>query len=160
MVIFLIYYYTYNTIIGNISIYENNNYIIGIQMFHNYNTTLQYIFKNTLLIQKTYKQLNEYFEGLRHKFTIPIKLTGTIFQQRVWQELMKIPYGSTTTYKYIAEKIGNPKGYRAVGMACNKNPLLIIIPCHRIIGSNNNLTGFALGIDIKQKLLNLEKQKN
>lgn len=160
MVILLIYYYTYNTIIGNISIYENNNYIIGIQMFHNYNPTLKYIFKNTLLIQQTYKQLNEYFEGLRQKFTIPIKLTGTIFQQKVLKELMKIPYGSTTTYKNIAEKIGNPKGYRAVGMACNKNPLLIIVPCHRIIGSNNNLTGFALGIDIKQKLLNIEKHKN
>lgn len=156
----MIYYYTYNTIIGNISIYENNNYIIGIQRFHNYNPNLKYVFKNTLLIQQTYKQLNEYFAGLRQKFTIPIKITGTVFQQKVLKELMKIPYGSTATYKDIAEKIGNPQGYRAVGMACNKNPLLIIVPCHRIIGSNNSLTGFALGIDVKQKLLNIESYKN
>ena len=95
----------------------------------------------------------------RTKFSIPIELIGTEFQKKVWSSLKSIPYGKVNTYKQIAIKIGNEKASRAVGNACNKNPLLLLIPCHRVIGSNGSLTGFALGLEIKEQLLELEKRK-
>lgn len=101
-------------------------------------------------------QLSEYFTGQRQRFDIPLAPVGTIFQQQVWQALLSIPYGSTASYKEIAKKIGNPKAYRAIGGANNKNPLPIVIPCHRIIGSNGCLTGYAGGLTIKKFLLELE----
>lgn len=104
------------------------------------------------------EQLKEYFAGVRKTFDLPIKLCGTPFQMRVWQQLQKIPYGQTQTYKQIAEAIGKPKASRAVGMANHNNPIAIIVPCHRVIGSNGLLTGYAGGLDFKQYLLNLEKQ--
>ncbi len=104
------------------------------------------------------EQLKEYFAGVRKTFDLPIKLCGTPFQMRVWQQLQKIPYGQTRTYKQIAEAVGSPKACRAVGMANHNNPIAIIVPCHRVIGSNGLLTGYAGGLDFKQYLLNLEKQ--
>lgn len=101
-------------------------------------------------------QLNEYFEGKRQNFDLELSPCGTPFQRSVWQELQKIPYGQTVSYSFIAQKIGNPKGSRAVGMANNKNPIPIIIPCHRVIGKNGTLTGFGGGLDIKRYLLDLE----
>lgn len=101
-------------------------------------------------------QILEYLNGSRKTFNIPIKLTGTDFQKRVYEETLKISYGSTKTYGEIANSIGNSKSMRAVGMALNKNPIWIIIPCHRVIGKNNKLTGFAGGIDKKLSLLKLE----
>lgn len=106
--------------------------------------------------KKVKSQIKEYLNGSRKTFNIPIKLTGTDFQKRVYEETLKIPYGSTKTYGEIANSIGNPKSMRAVGMALNKNPIWIIIPCHRVIGKNNKLTGFAGGIDKKLSLLKLE----
>ena len=102
-------------------------------------------------------QLQEYFAGTRKSFTFPIDLRGTPFQISVWQELAKIPYGETRTYGEIAQAIGNPKAVRAVGMACNRNPIWIAIPCHRVIGSNKKLTGYAGGLTMKDALLNLER---
>ena len=102
-------------------------------------------------------QLQEYFAGTRKSFTFPIKLTGTPFQISVWQELSRIPYGETRTYGDIAQAIGYPKAARAVGMACNRNPIWIIIPCHRVLGSNQKLTGYAGGLTLKDALLNLER---
>lgn len=102
-------------------------------------------------------QLDEYFSGERQIFDLPLDLKGTAFQKQVWLELSNIPYGTTTTYGEIAESINNPKGCRAVGMANNKNPIPIIIPCHRVIGKNGTLTGFGGGLDVKQQLLDLEK---
>ena len=102
-------------------------------------------------------QLNEYFRGKRQNFNVPLDLTGTAFQKQVWLELVNIPYGTTTNYGEIAKNINNPKGSRAVGMANSKNPIPIIIPCHRVIGKNGNLTGFGGGLDVKQQLLDLEK---
>ena len=93
----------------------------------------------------------------RKIFDIPIKLDGTEFQVKVWTELLKLPYGKTCSYLDIAKKIGNPNAARAVGMANNKNKIQIIIPCHRVIGSNKKLIGYAGGIKIKEKLLKLEK---
>ena len=106
--------------------------------------------------KKVKSQILEYLNGSRKTFNIPIKLTGTDFQKRVYEETLKIPYGSTKTYGEIANSIGNSKSMRAVGMALNKNPIWIIIPCHRVIGKNNKLTGFAGGIDKKLSLLKLE----
>lgn len=101
-------------------------------------------------------QLQEYFAGKRRVFTVDLDPQGSEFQLRVWRELSKIPYGQTRTYADIAEAIGNPKAYRAVGMANNKNPLPIVLPCHRVIGTNGKLVGYAGGIKIKRYLLELE----
>ena len=104
-------------------------------------------------------ELQEYFDGKRTHFTFPLRLDGTDFQKAVWQALLGIPYGQTRTYSQIAAAIGRPKASRAVGIACSKNPIWIAVPCHRVIGKNNTLTGYAGGLDLKQKLLDLETSK-
>lgn len=104
-----------------------------------------------------FSQINQYLKGERKSFTIPYVMTGTEFQKGVWRELIKIPYGEVRTYREVASLVGNPKAYRAVGMACNKNPIHLLIPCHRVVGTNGALTGFAGGLDLKRKLLNLER---
>ena len=104
------------------------------------------------------KEIMEYFNGERKKFSLPLDLRGTDFQIRVWKELLTIPYGNTVTYKEIAYAIGKPKACRAVGNALNKNPILIVVPCHRVIGSNGKLVGFGCGLELKRKLLNFESQ--
>ena len=104
------------------------------------------------------KQIEEYFDGKRKSFDVPHKLCGTEFQIKVWEQLKSIPYGETAAYSDIAEAIGNRSASRAVGMANNKNKLPIIIPCHRVIGKNGSLVGYAGGLDIKEKLLKLEKE--
>ena len=102
------------------------------------------------------RQLQEYVSGQRKEFTIPLHPIGTPFQLKVWAELLRIPYGETRTYGEIAAQVDNPKGQRAVGMANNRNPIGIVVPCHRVIGKGGSLTGYAGGLDIKQKLLELE----
>lgn len=104
------------------------------------------------------RQLQEYLAGKGKEFTIPLHQIGTPFQLSVWEELLRIPYGETRTYGDIASKVGNPKGQRAVGMANNRNPIGIVVPCHRVIGKGGSLIGYAGGLDIKQRLLELEKQ--
>ena len=113
--------------------------------------------KETPLIRECFNQLKEYFQGTRREFTIPIEAEGSEFQKKVWKALLDIPYGQTRTYKEIAIAIGNEKACRAVGMANNRNPISIIIPCHRVIGANGKLVGYGGGLDIKEKLLNIEK---
>lgn len=103
------------------------------------------------------KQLSEYFQRKRTQFSLELSPKGTDFQKKVWQELSKIPYGETTNYGEIARRIGNPKGSRAVGLANGKNPIPIIVPCHRVIGKDGSLTGFGGGLEIKEQLLALEK---
>lgn len=110
------------------------------------------------LLQETSRQLDEYFSGKRKEFDLPHKAEGTLFQQKVWQALQQIPYGTTVCYKDIAEAIGSPKACRAVGMANHNNPICIIVPCHRVIGANGSLVGYAEGLDVKQKLLKLEAE--
>lgn len=145
-------YYPYNlTILGKIYIAEDNGFITNIS-FKELKTKKE----ETPLIKKTYQELKEFLNKKRKTFDIPILPNGTNFQKRVWEELLKIPYGQTVTYKNIAQRIGNEKACRAVGMANNKNPIVIIIPCHRVVGANNNLTGYSGGVEIKQKLLELE----
>ncbi len=113
---------------------------------------------STALEQEARRQLEEYFVGRRQTFDLPLRPKGTEFQRCVWKELLQIPYGQTATYGQIAKKIGNPNAARAVGQACNANPIPIFIPCHRVVGSNSRLTGFALGLDVKSELLELERE--
>lgn len=114
--------------------------------------------KDESYFEETLRQLHQYFNGERREFDLPIAAKGTPFQEQVWRELRKIPYGETSNYGAIAERIGNPKACRAVGMANSKNPIPIIIPCHRIIGKNGSLTGFGGGLDVKKQLLDLEQE--
>lgn len=144
----------YNTSIGKISIIQEGEYIVKIE----FREILKDVeIKETTLISKTINEIKEYLNGNRKKFDIPIKLNGTGFQKKVWNELLKIPYGETCSYKDIAIRINNEKGVRAVGMANHNNPIAIIVPCHRVIGKNGKLVGYAGGIDIKSKLLEIEK---
>jgi methylated-DNA-[protein]-cysteine S-methyltransferase len=109
------------------------------------------------LIKAAASQITEYLEHNRASFTVPLAYSGTSFQNAVWKNLEKIPYGETRTYKEIALQAGSPAACRAVGQAVHVNPISIFIPCHRVIGWNGKLTGFAGGLDVKQKLLELEQ---
>lgn len=109
------------------------------------------------LSKLVFAQLDEYFAGTRTEFAFPYSLKGTPFQEKVWAALQKIPYGETRSYKDIAEAIGHPKAFRAVGMANNANPIFIAIPCHRVIGSNGSLIGYGGGLEMKKALLDHEK---
>lgn len=140
--------------LGMIEICEEDNAIISLH-FSKFTKATDYITSAT--INNTIKQLSEYFNRKREVFDIPTNPLGTEFQLKVWQELQKIPYGETRSYQDIAKNIGNIKACRAVGMANNKNPIAIIIPCHRVIGKNGTLTGYASGLRTKEKLLMLEK---
>ena len=112
------------------------------------------------VLEQTKKQLDEYFAGTRKAFDIPLHPVGTEFQQQVWNALLEIPYGETRSYKDIALSIANPKGIRAVAQAIGANGISILIPCHRVIGSNHSLTGFAGGIEAKRILLQIERENN
>lgn len=108
----------------------------------------------------SFKQLREYFNRKRRRFELPLEIIGTDFQKRVWNELLKIPYGETISYKDLAIRLGNLKTIRAAAKANGANPLPIIIPCHRVIGSDGKLVGYGGGLDVKEKLLQLEGSKN
>jgi methylated-DNA-[protein]-cysteine S-methyltransferase len=109
--------------------------------------------------KETIRQLNAYFEGKLQEFDVPLVLDGTAFQLLVWRNLRKIPYGETVSYGQLARRIGSPDAARAVGLANGSNPIPIIIPCHRVIGSNGDLTGFGGGLPVKKKLLALESKQ-
>ncbi|HRX59056.1 MAG TPA: methylated-DNA--[protein]-cysteine S-methyltransferase [Eubacteriales bacterium] len=113
----------------------------------------------SVLLAKAAQQMQEYFAGKRKTFTFPMSPRGTAFQKAVWDELLKIPYGTTATYGQIAAAVGNPKAARAVGMACNRNPIWIAVPCHRVVGANCALVGYALGTGMKRALLDLESNE-
>ena len=148
--------------IGELAICEENGKIVLVNVVKTKEDIEEMaknsIQKETSLIKNTKQQLDEYFAGNRKQFDIPIKFKGTNFQVKVWKELLKIPYGETCSYLDIAKRIGNPKASRAVGMANNKNKIIIIVPCHRVIGSNKKLVGYACGLDVKKKLLELERE--
>ncbi|MCH5249925.1 MAG: methylated-DNA--[protein]-cysteine S-methyltransferase [Lachnospiraceae bacterium] len=115
------------------------------------------IYRETILLKESKKQLKEYFAGKRREFDLPISLHGTDFRKKVWNVLRSIPYGETLSYGEVAAQIGNPKASRAVGGANNKNPVMIIVPCHRVIGADGSLTGFGGGLPAKEYLLAMEK---
>jgi len=113
--------------------------------------------KETAVLTQAKQQLDAYFAGELREFDLPLALEGTAFQKRVWMGLQNIPYGETWSYKALAEAVDSPKGYRAVGMANNRNPISIVIPCHRVIGANGALVGYGGGLEKKEILLSLEK---
>lgn len=115
--------------------------------------------KSNNILDQTEKELLEYFSGNRKKFTIPVEFSGTDFQRKVWNELLKIPFGETKFYQQQAQSLGDEKKVRAVANANGKNRISIVVPCHRVLGKNGTLTGYAGGIDRKKYLLELEKQK-
>ena len=142
----------YQTKIGRIKIAQEGDAIVEINVTESEKESE----KETPLIKKTIKELEEYFEGKRKFFDIPISIKGTEFQEKVWEALLRIPYGETKSYEDIAKMIGYPKGARAVGMANHNNKIIIIIPCHRVIGKNGKLIGYAGGLPVKEKLLQIE----
>ena len=111
----------------------------------------------TPLLAEACRQLDAYFAGKLCRFDLPLFAAGTPFQMRVWEALRRIDYGTVKTYGDIAREVSSPLGFRAVGMACNRNPVIIVVPCHRVIGAGGKLTGFACGVDVKYRLLALEK---
>ena len=114
---------------------------------------------NDPLLLTAKEQLDQYFAGARRAFDLPLAPQGTPFQQAVWAALRTIPYGETRSYLEIARQVGNPKACRAVGMANHRNPLAIVVPCHRVVGAGGQLTGYAGGLDVKRRLLDLEAQR-
>ena len=142
--------------IGRVEIKADDNYIQSILLISGTNDDEQSSFNQNRVIKQCIEELSEYFAGVRTKFTIPIKQTGTDFQQQVWLQLLKIPYGTTISYGELAKHLGDIKRTRAVGAANGKNKLWIVVPCHRVIGANGSLTGYAGGIDCKRWLLQHE----
>ena len=138
--------------IGFIKITEDGGFITEIKLVNNVGKSIEV---NENLIQAQ-NEIEEYLKKERKVFDLPIKLKGTDFQKKVWNELLKIPYGETGSYFDIAKNINKEKALRAVGTAIGKNPLLIVVPCHRVINKNGNLGGFACGLEVKKKLLKIE----
>ncbi len=151
-------YAQFKSPIGLITVHANNDGLLGVWYPCHVSDLSQFGVQadDHPILVLTIRQLEEYFRGERHNFSIPLAASGTEFQNKVWQALTTIPYGETWSYKDIAVAIGNPKAQQAVGGANSKNPISIIVPCHRVIGKNGNLTGYAGGLDIKQTLLELE----
>jgi methylated-DNA-[protein]-cysteine S-methyltransferase len=117
------------------------------------------LYAETPLLAKTARELERYFAGSLERFTIPLAPRGTPFQLAVWKALLAIPYGTISTYGEVARAAGNPLAARAVGMACNRNPIAIAIPCHRVVGASGALTGYAGGVDVKRFLIDLEARR-
>ena len=147
--------YTMNSPIGALCLKEEDGYLVGLQLDPSKTPSDH---APSPLLKEAAMQLKEYFEGTRTTFHLPFKAEGTVFQKKVWTALQDIPYGQTRSYGDIAKAIGQPKASRAVGGANNKNPIMIIVPCHRVIGANGALVGFGGGIEVKQYLLDLEKK--
>lgn len=145
----------YETVIGKIGIAEEHGFVTNI-CFMNMKQPLDSKLIETDILKETYVQISEYLDGKRKEFDIPLNPSGTDFQQKVWCEVLNIGYGNKMTYKDLALKIKNESAIRAVGSALNKNPIPIIIPCHRIVGTNGDLNGYNGGIELKKFLLNLE----
>ena len=150
------YYTELPTMAGLLRIVEENDAIVQIQFEQEQKTVGDAALQDTPLLLEAKRQLEEYFAGLRAGFSLPLNPQGTAFQKKVWQHLEAIPYGQTRTYGQIAAAVGQPTASRAVGGANHNNPIAIVIPCHRVIGANGKLTGYAGGLDIKEKLLRLE----
>lgn len=150
-------FYIYEFSIGRLRIMEEDGAITRIELAEQESGGSNRW--ETPLIKSAAAQLWEYFSGKRRQFDLPLDPRGTPFQKKVWTALCSIPYGETRTYGQIAEKTGNPKASRAVGMANHNNPIMIVIPCHRVIGANGSLTGYAGGLSVKQRLLELEQGK-
>ena len=148
----MIYRFTYDTVLGSVTLVEEDGALLAITTHRPY----EGIEQETALIKEANRQLSEYLKGERQMFDLPLNPRGTDFQKRVWRALCDIPYGETRSYKQIAEAICNPKAVRAVGMANNRNPITIVVPCHRVIGADGKLVGYGGGLEMKEFLLRLE----
>ncbi len=148
--------YYYQTLIGKIGIADNGQAITDVVLIGE-KAPINCRVNESQLIKNAAAQINEYLDGERKNFDLPLMAEGTQFQQLVWQALKGIPYGETRSYQQIADQIGNMKACRAVGMANNRNPIAIVIPCHRVIGKNGSLVGYGGGLEIKARLLEMEK---
>jgi methylated-DNA-[protein]-cysteine S-methyltransferase len=149
----------YQSPIGLLEIKTNERALTGIRVVNDSDKNKETVLptnEEQAILKKVRLQLDEYFSGKRKKFDLPLELHGTDFQQKVWKQLQQIPYGKTISYAQLAQAVGNPKAYRAAGSANGKNPVAIIIPCHRVIASDNSLGGYAYGLDAKKCLLKLE----
>ncbi|MEI7884694.1 MAG: methylated-DNA--[protein]-cysteine S-methyltransferase [Clostridia bacterium] len=146
----------YDTPLGSLGIVSEQDMLIRLY-FPTEKTEADVILKETAILKRAGLELKQYFSGKLKAFSLPLAPKGTEFQKRVWQELCSIQYGVTTSYKEIAEKLENPLAMRAIGQANNRNPLPIFIPCHRVIGSNGKLIGYAGGLENKKLLLKLER---
>ena len=150
----------YDTTIGKLGIAEENSKIIGI-LFKDERYDNTWVERETPTTKKAYTQITEYISGKRKKFDLTTHYSSaSSFFSKVMDILKTIPYGETITYKDIARRLNNPKAYRAVGMVCNRNPLPIIVPCHRVISTSGALIGYRGGVEIKKKLLELERSLN
>jgi len=150
-----VWYYDFPT--GTMGIAQENDAITHI-FFKGLGNFEGFEIKETQLIKRMAEEIEEYFAGKRRSFDIPLSMSGTDFQRSVWKALQTIPFGETRSYKDIATQIGNPKACRAVGMANNRNPVAIVVPCHRVIGQDGSMTGYAGGISVKEYLLDVEKR--
>jgi methylated-DNA-[protein]-cysteine S-methyltransferase len=146
----------HDTSIGVIGISEDSGAITGLY-FENATVPLELEHGETPLLLEAFRQLGAYLAGARRGFDLPLRPFGTAFQTKCWAALREIPYGKTISYGELARRLGNPKAGRAAGMANNRNPIPIFIPCHRVIGADGSPKGYAGGLDVKEKLLRLEK---
>lgn len=145
------------TEVGRIALTENSGRITGLY-FEGEAVPETFELRETALLKEASRQLTAYFKGELREFTLPLEQDGTEFMQSVWKALCDIPYGATASYRDIAVAVGRPKAARAVGMANNRNRIPIIIPCHRVIGANGKLVGYGSGLDLKEKLLAIERK--
>lgn len=148
----------YESEIGRIGITENDGKITNVYITDDRLPEGMQLCE-TPLLKEALKQLESYFSGELKEFTLPLEPCGTTFMKQVWAALCEIPYGKTVSYGDVAGKVGKPKAARAVGLANNRNPIPIFIPCHRVIGADGSLTGYRGGLEVKKKLLDLEKVK-
>lgn len=154
--------YTFRSPIGFLTICEQDNQLTRLYLNHSYEEDLKNkgFEHHSDFLYEVYHQLNEYFAGKRRNFELPVKGQGTAFQKAVWRELQEIPYGETRSYEDIAVAIGNKKAVRAIGQANGRNPIMIVVPCHRVIRKNGDISGFACGVEAKRYLLNLERENS
>lgn len=141
--------------VGRLLLVEEDGYLTYVSLHKEPSETM--VFTETPLLLETKQQLEDYFIGKRKDFDLPMNPKGTVFQKKVWNALMEIPYGQTASYGEIAKIAGSPKGARAVGMANHVNPIVVVVPCHRVIGANGKLVGYGGCVDKKVYLLDLEQ---
>jgi len=149
----------YHSTIGTLKITEEKEHIIGLYLLTNQDEVPEKMADSprSATLTEACHQLDEYFAGIRTTFDLPIAYpSGTPFQHSVWNALRDIPYGETRSYEDIARAIGNPKAVRAIGQANTRNPILLLVPCHRVINKNGTIGGFGCGVEVKRKLLQLE----
>jgi len=151
------YYQSMQTLIGDVFLLANANALIAVDLRQRQDARYDHaIEQSTPVLEAVAQQLHEYFDGQRQVFDVPLEFDGTAFQQQAWRALLDVPFGETRSYSEQAQAISNPKAVRAIGLANSRNPIAIIVPCHRVIGKSGQLTGYAGGLELKRFLLQHE----